>query len=64
MVMVSEKDIGTLLKQKNLTLEAIRKGGREAMKRYIQAGEPMVSWQDGKIVYIAPEELQKMLDAE
>lgn len=62
--MASEKDIGELLKQKDLTIEAIRKGGREAMKQYILAGQSMVSWKDGEIVRIPPEELQKMLDAE
>jgi hypothetical protein len=63
MAMASKKDIGDLLEQNDLITEAIRKGGREAMKQYILAGQSMVSWKDGKIVKIPPEELQKMLDA-
>ena len=62
MPMATKKDIGELLKQRDLVAEAIRQGGREAMKQYIQAGQPMVSWQDGEIVKIPPAELQKMLD--
>ena len=54
MPMATKKDI--------LVAEAICQGGREAMKQYIRAGQPMVSWQDGEIVKIPPAELQKMLD--
>ena len=64
MLMVAKKDIGELLKQDELITEAIRKGTREAMKQYIQAGQSMVSWKDGKIFKIPPHELEKMLKAE
>ncbi|MDL2274874.1 hypothetical protein LJC22_01960 [Desulfosarcina sp. OttesenSCG-928-G10] len=60
--MDSKKDIAELLKQDGLVLEAIRKGSREAMKQYIQAGQSMVSWKDGKIEMIPPEELKKMIE--
>jgi hypothetical protein len=63
MSVAGKKNIGELLEQNDLITEAIRKGGREAMKQYILAGQPMVSWKDGEIVKIPPEDLQKMLDA-
>ena len=59
----SEVDIAALIEQSEPVTEAIRRGGREAMKQYIQAGKPMVSWKDGKVVKISPEELIEMLKA-
>lgn len=58
------KDIGELLKQKGLIAEAISRGTREAMKEYIRAGKSMVSWKDGGVVLIPPEELEKILEEE
>jgi hypothetical protein len=63
MGMADEKDIEALLEQTELITEAIRQGGREAMKQYIQAGQPMISWKDGRIVKIYPRELEKILQA-
>jgi hypothetical protein len=54
-------DIDALIAQGEPIKEAIRRGAREAMKRHIQAGVPMVSWKDGKTVMLSPEELKKML---
>lgn len=54
-------DISTLFEQGDAVLDAVRRGGLEAMKRYIRAGESMVSWKDGKVVRIPPEDLKKML---
>ena len=54
-------DIEALISDDSQVMEAIRKGSREAMKQYIRADESMVSWKDGKIVMIPPEELKRML---
>lgn len=54
-------DIDALMADGTQIMEAICRGSREAMKQYIQAGESMVSWKDGKVVMIPPEELQRML---
>lgn len=54
-------DISALFEQGDAVRDAIRRGGLEAMKQYIRAGESMVSWKDGKVVRIPPEELEKML---
>ncbi|MCD7896491.1 MAG: hypothetical protein LUG50_07410 [Planctomycetaceae bacterium] len=54
-------DITTLFEQGDAVRDAIRRGGLQAMKQYITAGESMVSWKDGKVIRIPPEELKKML---
>ncbi|MDR1083903.1 MAG: hypothetical protein LBP22_03370 [Deltaproteobacteria bacterium] len=54
-------DIDALITNEKVVVEAIRKGTREAMKRHIAAGVPMVSWEDGKVVEIPPEKLAQML---
>ncbi len=54
-------DIGVLLQDDTIILDAIRRGGMEAMKMYIQADKPMASWRDGKVYMIPPEELKTML---
>lgn len=54
-------DIAALFDQGDAVLEAVRLAGIDAMKQYILAGESMVSWKDGKVVHIPPEELKKML---
>jgi hypothetical protein len=56
-----EVDISALIEQGDVVRDAIRRGGLEAMKMYIRAGESMVSWKDGKVVFIPPAELEKML---
>jgi len=56
-------DIDALFLEKTPITEAIRRGGLEAMKRHIQAGVPMVSYKDGQVIHIQPEELTEMLAA-
>lgn len=54
-------DIEALIKADTPITNAIRRGGIEAMKQYIRAGESMVSWRDGQMVMLSPEELKAML---
>jgi hypothetical protein len=54
-------DIDDLIVNDEPITEAIRRGAREAMKRHIMAGVPMVSWADGKVLEISPDELARML---
>jgi len=54
-------DIAALVSDEKVVTEALRKGAREAMKRHIAAGVPMVSWENGKVVEIPPEKLVEML---
>ena len=57
-------DIARLLQEDEPVKEAIRLGIRDAMKRHIAGGVPMVTWRDGKIAYIQPEELIELLKEE
>ena len=54
-------DIDALIQEETPVTEAIRRGSLEAMKRHIQAGRPMVSYKDGQVIHIPPEELSEML---
>ena len=54
-------DIDALIKDGKPVKDAIRRGGIEAMKQYIRAGESMVSWRDGQMVMLSPDELRAML---
>jgi hypothetical protein len=36
---------------------AIGEAGREARLRHKQLGQPIVCWQDGRVVWIPPEEI-------
>jgi hypothetical protein len=38
--------------------QAIADGVREALKKHKQAGNPVVVWRDGKMVWLKPEEIQ------
>lgn len=38
--------------------EALAAGVREALKKHKQAGNPVVIWRDGKMVWLKPEEIQ------
>ncbi|MDR1040762.1 MAG: hypothetical protein LBR80_11495 [Deltaproteobacteria bacterium] len=55
-------DIGDLILSDGPIIEAFRQAGIATMRDHIQAGLPMISWHDGKIVKIPPEKLAKMLE--
>jgi hypothetical protein len=38
--------------------QALADGVREALKKHKQAGNPVVVWRDGKMVWLKPEEIQ------
>jgi hypothetical protein len=40
-----------------LILDAVSRGVRDAVAEHRRAGQPMVAWQDGQIVWIAAEQL-------
>ena len=37
--------------------EAMGRGVREALRRHKQAGNPVATWQDGAVVWVAPEDI-------
>lgn len=54
----NKPDIDGLIAEGKPVIDAIRRGGIEAMKQYIRAGESMVSWADGHVVLLSPEDLK------
>ncbi len=51
------KGIDKLLADDALIETALTKGVRDALRRHRQAGFPVVEWRNGKIVWIAPEDI-------
>jgi hypothetical protein len=61
MSLKNNTNLDVLVRDNAVILEAIRQGSLAAMRRHIQAGVPMVSWKDGKVIEIPTEELARML---
>ncbi|HUW59174.1 MAG TPA: hypothetical protein VMZ92_21240 [Planctomycetota bacterium] len=57
----TDKDIGSLIRERRQVDAALARGVREALLRHCRAGVPAVEWQDGKCVWLAPEELERRL---
>jgi len=41
-------------------LEALRAGVAEAFRRHVRDGLPIAVWQDGKVVWIPPEDIPEL----
>jgi hypothetical protein len=54
----TDKDIGALMKEGTQADAALARGVRDALVRHVQAGVPAVEWQNGKCVWLSPEELK------
>ena len=50
--------IDEALADRNRITQALADGAREALKKHKQAGNPVVVWRDGKMVWLKPEEIQ------
>ncbi len=53
----SEKSIDEIFKEGTLIDKALKKAVQEALMLHKQAGNPIVVWRDGKIVWIKPDEI-------
>ena len=53
----TEKSIDEIFKEGSLIDNALKKAVQEALVRHKQAGNPIVVWRDGKIVWLKPEEI-------
>ena len=53
----SEKSIDEIFKEGSLIDNALKKAVQEALVRHKHAGNPIVVWRDGKIVWLKPEEI-------
>ncbi|MEW6748017.1 MAG: hypothetical protein AB1486_35335 [Planctomycetota bacterium] len=51
------KDIGEIFAQGTLIDAAIETGAREALRRHRQAGLPLATWREGKVVWVRPDAL-------
>lgn len=49
--------ISEIFEDKEKISQALAKGVHEALLRHKQAGNPVVTWRDGKIVWLKPEEI-------
>jgi hypothetical protein len=52
------KDIDRIFAEGKEIDEAVKKGVRDAVLRHKKAGNPVVTWRDGKIVILKPEEIE------
>ena len=53
----SKDKISEIFKNKKKITRAIGQGVHEALLRHKKAGNPIVSWEDGKIIWIQPEDI-------
>ena len=53
----TEKSIDEIFKEGSLIDNALKKAVQEALVRHKQAGNPIVVWRDGKIVWLKPKEI-------
>ncbi len=51
------KTIDAIFKEGTLIDKALRQGVHEALLKHKQAGNPVVVWRDGKMVWLKPEEI-------
>lgn len=52
-----EKTIDEIFKEGSLIDKALKMAVQEALVQHKQAGNPIVVWRDGKIVWLKPDEI-------
>ncbi len=57
----SSPSISELLADHSLVTEAINRVVRQAVAQHAQAGQPVATWQDGKVIWIQPHEILSQL---
>jgi hypothetical protein len=60
--MKKNKDITKIMSDGKLVDAALVAGVREALRRHMLAGQPIVEWKDGKTVWVPPEKIKEILD--
>ena len=61
--MRDRRPIEEILADTPLIEAALARGVREALVRHLQAGQPVAEWQDGKTVWLGPEEIKERIKA-
>ena len=51
------RSLGERLRDVNLIQEALTRAVRDALLRHKQAGNPVAEWRDGRVVWVAPEDI-------
>lgn len=54
-------DVGTIVRDDEAVEAALAAGVRDALRRHLQAGQPVVEWRDGKSVWLGPDEIRKRI---
>ena len=62
MVRRTDKDITALMTEGTAVTRALARGVHDALLRHVQAGVPAVEWQDGKCVWLSPEEIKQRIE--
>jgi hypothetical protein len=57
------KDISRIFAEGTLIDEALAQGVQEALRRHKQAGLPIAVWQNGKTVWVPPEQIELREDS-
>lgn len=55
---VRTKSLSELLADRTVIDKALRQGVRNAMLQHKQAGNPIVIWRDGKVVWVPAQEIE------
>jgi hypothetical protein len=59
-----KKDIGKLFNDREGMDRALARAVRQALLQHKRAGNPVATWRDGKVVWIAPEEIEVSEESE
>lgn len=60
----SRKDINKIFKEGTLIDKALKDAVREALLYHRRNGNPVVTWQDGKVVWIPADQIEVDVDAD
>jgi hypothetical protein len=58
----TDKDIMALMSEGTPVTEALARGVRDALVRHLEAGVPVVEWQDGQCVWLSPDEIKRRIE--
>ncbi len=59
-----KKDIGKLFKDREGMDRALAEAVRQALLQHKRMGNPVATWRDGKVVWIAPEDIDVSEESE
>ena len=54
----AKNDVSEIFDDDELVAKALKKGVMDALRRHKLAGNPVCEWRDGKVVWIAPEDIK------